>query len=122
MTGCIDHGSSPGKDTYATRTRRGKTRSAHAWVLIDKTGELPDGRVAMHSCDNKRCINEDHLSWGTYTQNRKDVFVRGLATRQLTDTQADDIRNSEARITDLAKRYNVNPGTIHGIRNGKLYL
>jgi hypothetical protein len=46
-------------------------------ALIIKTGELPNGRVSMHSCDNRRCINPDHLSWGTHRDNQLDRAAKG---------------------------------------------
>lgn len=32
---------------------------------------------ALHSCDNPRCCNPDHLRWGNAKMNRTDALVRG---------------------------------------------
>jgi HNH endonuclease len=41
-------------------------------------GEQPTGSIHLHSCDNKTCINPEHLSWGTQSQNIKDAYAKGL--------------------------------------------
>ncbi len=41
----------------------------------------------MHSCDNRMCINPDHLSLGTTLHNMRDMWTRGrgfLATGELS--------------------------------------
>ncbi|MBF3629786.1 MULTISPECIES: HNH endonuclease [pseudomallei group] len=46
-------------------------------VLILVTGEEPGGRVAMHACDNPRCINPQHLRWGSSSDNYVDAMRKG---------------------------------------------
>lgn len=64
----------------------GKKYKAHryaAWLsgLIERP-EAPEdmtgGGFVLHRCDNKRCCNPEHLSVGTYRQNVKEAFDRGL--------------------------------------------
>lgn len=40
-------------------------------------GEIPAGMVVMHSCDNPRCCNPDHLSVGTNMENMADSKNKG---------------------------------------------
>ena len=49
-------------------------------VLTIKLGRLPTDSV-LHKCDNRCCINEDHLYEGTHSQNMKDMFARGRRKR-----------------------------------------
>jgi hypothetical protein len=41
-------------------------------------GPIPDGKVIMHLCNNKRCINPKHLEVGDTTENIRMAIVDGL--------------------------------------------
>lgn len=70
---CIEH--SGASDTYLKV--RGKW--AHRVALERKLGrKLEPNEVTRHTCDNKRCINPDHLIVGTQGDNIRDAFERGL--------------------------------------------
>lgn len=48
------------------------------WVLVN--GEIPENLVVMHSCDNPRCCNIEHLSLGTRKDNMDDKMMKGRGT------------------------------------------
>ena len=67
-------------------------------------GEIPEGMVIMHSCDNKLCMHPDHLSLGTHYDNVHDrinkgrsnyVGLKGEANNRskLTAEQVEEIRS-----------------------------
>lgn len=39
--------------------------------------DIPAGLVIMHSCDNRRCCNPNHLILGTQTDNMRDASAKG---------------------------------------------
>jgi hypothetical protein len=57
--------------------RGGRTLGAHVVSLMLASGELPHGRLALHSCDNPGCVNANHLRWGTKSDNARDAVARG---------------------------------------------
>lgn len=57
--------------------RRSVHTGAHRASYTVFNGEIPDGMVICHKCDNKKCINPDHLFIGTYLDNSKDAQSKG---------------------------------------------
>lgn len=63
---------------YAQITGRAVGRgqmAGHVLVFWMRHGRKPS--LAMHTCDNPRCVNPDHIVEGTYSQNTKDAWARG---------------------------------------------
>ena len=56
---------------------RGQTTKANrvSWIL--HFGEIPKGMCILHKCDNKKCVNPDHLFLGTFADNNLDMMKKG---------------------------------------------
>jgi len=46
-----------------------------AWAMHN--GADPTGMQVMHTCDNRKCVNPDHLRLGTALENNRDMFAKG---------------------------------------------
>lgn len=62
---------------YGTISYKGRLWQAHRLAYTLAKSEIPDGLVVMHSCDNRKCINPDHLSLGTVADNNRDREEKG---------------------------------------------
>lgn len=54
-----------------------KTMKAHKVSFLLYKGEVPQGMVVMHICDNPPCVNPDHLRLGTQLDNIRDRDIKG---------------------------------------------
>ena len=54
-------------------------------IRVFKPGEYIECLNVLHTCDNPKCFNPDHLYMGTQTQNGKDSVERGRARGGNTD-------------------------------------
>ena len=72
-----------GRERYGTIRINGKTLSAHRVSYCLFVGPIPKNLMILHSCDNKSCVNPNHLSVGTHEENMRQVKER--ITKQYSD-------------------------------------
>jgi len=58
-----------------------KLVSIHRLVYTIFMGEIPDGKLVCHSCDNRLCGNPAHLWVGSNTDNMYDMTSKGRSIR-----------------------------------------
>lgn len=107
---------------------RHKLFQAHRFAYQMLVGAIPSGLLVCHHCDNRRCVNPEHLFLGTDLDNAKDKIRKGRhqstagdknGNAKLTPEEIAEIRRSGEGRSTLAKRFSVSRSTIDGILTRK---
>lgn len=142
--GCWPWKGSVSRWGYGTARFNGVHQNAHriAWQLT--RGAVPPGRLVCHSCDNRLCVNPDHLWIGTQRDNMRDAWQKGRRDEtgkgdghwrsrmpekvargttcynaKVTEDDVRAIRASSESATHLARRYGISKQAIGLIRKRK---
>lgn len=109
------------------------------YQLTKKLGrDIKEGYEALHTCNNGKCINPDHLYEGTVSDNSRDTIAAGnhnLAFHRpksafFTDEQVIAIREEAknfrkfahpGRAASLARKYGTDRATMVRLLNRKTY-
>lgn len=103
---------------------------AHRFSYEYHIGPIPTGVFCLHRCDNRRCVNPEHLFLGDVKDNYDDMIRKGRGAvgsrhplAKLTEKDVRDIRARFATgndlIKDIATDYEVSPSLVGMIVRGK---
>lgn len=102
----------------------GKCQGAHRVSWIIHNGAIPDRMFILHKCDNKICVNPNHLFIGTQKDNIEDKCKKGRhkygVTTKLNKDQVMIIRKKFEQGTSaitLSKEFKINRRTVYKIIN-----
>lgn len=112
--GAVGSGARPSKALYAHRV----SFELHF-------GEIPEGMVVCHKCDNRKCVNPCHFFLGTRSDNQRDMARKGRsANRRFHDRQIREIRwlrTTGMTLRALSEKFHVSESTISAIANRRTY-
>jgi hypothetical protein len=124
---------------YGTISIKNRSYRAHriAWSVYNER-EIPEGMVIMHTCDNPKCINPEHLQLGTVADNNLDKKNKGRQSKigrkfnppsgtlnGRAKLNEDTIRLIRAEVglnqRELADKYGITSAVMNKIVNFKLW-
>lgn len=83
LSGCLIWQGALNSDGYGRAYFQGRDYRAHRWAWIIKHGRIPDDMVVCHRCDERRCVNTDHLFLDTHDANMSDMTAKWRHRRTL---------------------------------------
>ena len=105
---------------------------AHRIAYEMAHGNVPDGLLVCHTCDNRKCVNPAHLFAGTQNENMQDASRKGRivlrdqngelnSLAKLTESKVIAIRAlwTSGNVTqkELAGAFHVSRGAINNVVN-----
>lgn len=137
QTGCIEWLGMKSRDGYGIAHRGGKLVKRHRLAYCEANGlDISDisAKVVRHKCDNRACINPEHLELGTSRDNTQDRVSRGRCARgsqggnsKLTEEKVAEIRaiykpwDRQFGANPLAAKYGVSRSLIGQIANNLIW-
>lgn len=91
-------------------SRKHKLWKAHRLAWESANGPIPEGMLVCHKCDNRRCINVEHLFIGTIGDNNRDAIAKKRRNKSKISLQIiDELRymfsSGEYTIAYLARKF-----------------
>ena len=93
-TGAVGGGIGPRHTKYGQIHVNGKTVYAHRVAYELQYGPITDDQHVRHKCDNRICVNWEHLELGTREDNMQDMVKRGRGpVSQFNETDVERMRD-----------------------------
>lgn len=110
-------------------------RRAHRLSFFVFTGTDPSERLVLHKCDNRYCVNPEHLFLGTQKDNIHDAMrknrkpaapsfqganhPRSVVTPAMAESMRYDYLYNNGTQENLSIKYGVSKGTIFYVLSGQ---
>lgn len=131
IDGCWEWQGKISKDGYGSfqETVSGKKTEirAHRRSYEIFKGEIPEGMLVCHTCDNPACCNPEHLWLGTPKDNTQDCIKKGrrplertraIAAGKITEEQVREIRKlykNGSSQKELQEKFKLSQSQVSGI-------
>jgi hypothetical protein len=123
------------EDGYGKLRDGQSTTSTHRISWEIHFGEIPEGMLVCHKCDNPPCCNPAHLFLGTYLDNSTDKINKGRDNHSSGENHPgakltwDKVRNIRKEYIPgkfgcrrLANKYGIDRSTVYDIISNKNWI
>ena len=111
---------------YGQFHKDGKTAYAHRIAYELAYG--PTDLHVLHKCDNRKCVNPEHLFSGTFEENMADMVSKNRQAhgdkngrRKLSSDEVRAIRSEIGSQREIAVKYGVTTSLVSMIRSGRIW-
>lgn len=105
---------------YISLSIDGKHVKLHRFLYTTLVGEIPEGLIIMHKCDNPTCVNVEHYQVGTIRENNLDMHSKKRQGKRtyLTIEQKREVYENKSQLTSqqLCDMYGIGHTTLKEIR------
>lgn len=118
-------------DGYGYMYWEKREQRLHRFVYEECFGSIPDGLVVRHMCDNRSCINPEHLELGTPKENVADMYLRNRKIAPIGEKNGRSLITEETarkiktmldqgmKQTQIARVLGVSFTIVHRVKNRK---
>lgn len=103
-------------------------RFFYAWCC----GAIPKGKIVRHTCNNRKCVNPEHLILGTMWDNSQDMINSGNSltgernpnsalTEKAILEMAELYKTGCVSLKDISEEYKVSPGVVQAALSGSTW-
>lgn len=126
VTGCIEWTAGTFKSGYGSFSIGNIRKKSHRLSYEWHYGSIDNSLCVLHACDNRKCVNPDHLFQGTRKDNNLDKTSKGRQTKgcavntaKLDEKAVSEIRESDKTSKELAEIHGVTWGHINKVKNAR---
>jgi len=129
--GCLEWKRYINKHGYGYIFVKGKSWSIHRYSYFLTYGKIPKEKWILHKCDNRKCINPNHLYLGDNAQNVKDRVSKNRSAiaekNKASKLTIEQVKNIKILLRDgvpglrLAKQYKMSQATIAEIKRNEIW-
>ena len=84
---------------YGCFKYKGKVYDSHRFVWLLMYGSIADGLLVCHKCDNRKCVNPEHLFIGNAKDNALDRRKKGRSNRPV------GVKNPKNKLTSFFRNF-----------------
>ena len=117
---CWQWSGSKSNSGYGRFGVNGKLKQAHRFAYELYFGDIEEGLVINHKCENRWCVNPYHLEAVTYQENSLYSVYKNKGSTKLSNKDIDniiDLYKKDIKVDDIAYKYNIHKHHIYYLNN-----